>query len=98
MTDPQSAPATTVAVEDVTKRFGDFVAVDGVSFAVPEGTILGLIGPSGAGKTTAVRMLTGALAPTIGTVHVLGEDPRHFRRGRASRSATCRSCSRCTRT
>jgi ABC-2 type transport system ATP-binding protein len=80
VTDPQSAPPATVVVEDVTQRFGDFVAVDGVSFAVPEGTILGLIGPSGAGKTTVVRMLTGALAPTSGSVRVLGEDPRRFRR------------------
>ncbi len=80
MTDPQSAPRATVSVEDVTKRFGDFVAVDGVYLAVPERTILGLIGPSGAGKTTVVRMLTGALAPTSGTIRVLGEDPRHFRR------------------
>jgi ABC-2 type transport system ATP-binding protein len=80
VTDPQSAPPATVVVEDVGKQFGDFVAVDGVSFAVPEGTILGLIGPSGAGKTTVVRMLTGALAPTSGTVRVLEEDPRRFRR------------------
>ena len=80
MTETQSAPPATVVVEDVTKRFGDFVAVEGVSFAVKEGTILGLIGPSGAGKTTVVRMLTGALAPTSGTVRVLGEDPRRFPR------------------
>ena len=80
MTEPQSAPPAAVVVEDVTKRFGDFVAVGGVSFAVPEGTILGLIGPSGAGKTTVVRMLTGALASTSGTVRVLAEDPRRFRR------------------
>ena len=44
------------------------------------GTILGLIGPSGAGKTTTVRLLTGALTPTAGTVRVLGEEPRRFRR------------------
>ena len=80
MTDRQSAPPATVSVEDVTKRFGDFVAVDGVALAVPEGTILGLIGPSGAGKTTVVRMLTGAIAATSGTVRVLAEDPRRFRR------------------
>jgi ABC-2 type transport system ATP-binding protein len=47
---------------------------------VPVGTILGVIGPSGAGKTTTVRMLTGALGPTEGTVRVLGEDPIRFRR------------------
>jgi ABC-2 type transport system ATP-binding protein len=60
VTDPQPAPPATVVIEEMTKRFGDFTAVEGVSFAVPEGTILGLIGPSGAGKTTVVRTLTGA--------------------------------------
>lgn len=69
-----------VVVEDATKRFGDDVAVDSISLHVAPGTILGIIGPSGAGKTTTVRMLTGALAPTEGRVRVLGEDPRFFRR------------------
>jgi ABC-2 type transport system ATP-binding protein len=73
------APAA-IVVDHVTKRFGDLVAVDDVALAVPEGTILGVIGPSGAGKTTVVRMLTGAIQPTEGTVRVLGEDPRRFRR------------------
>lgn len=77
---PADDQPATVVVDHVTKRFGDLVAVDDVSFAVPEGTILGVIGPSGAGKTTTVRMMTGALAPTDGSVRVLGEDPRRFRR------------------
>ncbi|CAN5515162.1 ABC transporter ATP-binding protein [soil metagenome] len=72
--------ADAVVVEDATKRFGDDVAVDSLSLRVAPGTILGIIGPSGAGKTTTVRMLTGALAPTEGRVRVLGEDPRRFRR------------------
>jgi len=71
---------TSVVVEDATKRFGDFVAVEGISLTVDEGSILGVIGASGAGKTTVVRMLTGALEPTRGTVRVLGENPRRFRR------------------
>jgi ABC-2 type transport system ATP-binding protein len=75
---PSSRPG--VVVEHATRRFGDLVAVDDVSLTVPEGTILGLIGPSGAGKTTVVRMLTGALEPSSGTVEVLGENPRRFRR------------------
>ena len=77
-----SAPdeSATIVVDHATKRFGDLVAVDDVALTVSEGTILGVIGPSGAGKTTVVRMLTGALAPTEGTVRVLGEDPRRFRR------------------
>jgi ABC-2 type transport system ATP-binding protein len=79
------APALTpvdaaVIIDSVTKRFGDEVAVDAISLTVPVGTILGVIGPSGAGKTTTVRMLTGALGPTEGTVRVLGEDPIRFRR------------------
>ncbi|MGK2851647.1 MAG: ATP-binding cassette domain-containing protein [Candidatus Limnocylindrales bacterium] len=69
-----------VVIDGATKRFGDDVAVDSISLTVPTGTILGIIGPSGAGKTTTVRMLTGALAPSEGQVRVLGEDPRVFRR------------------
>jgi len=68
-----------VALDGVTRRFGDVVAVDGVSFALHPGTILGLIGPSGSGKTTLIRMLTGTLPPTAGRLAVLGEDPRRFR-------------------
>jgi ABC-2 type transport system ATP-binding protein len=66
-------------VDHATKRFGDVVAVDDLSFRVPGGSILGLIGPSGSGKTTTIRMLTGSLEPTEGAVSVLGEDPRRFR-------------------
>jgi ABC-2 type transport system ATP-binding protein len=69
-----------IVLEDVTVRFPEQLAVDGISLIVPTGTILGLIGPSGAGKTTTVRLLTGALAPTSGLVRVLGEEPRAFRR------------------
>jgi ABC-2 type transport system ATP-binding protein len=61
-------------------RFNDQIALDHVSFNVSAGTILGMIGPSGAGKTTTIRLLTGTLAPTEGSVSVLGEDPRKFAR------------------
>jgi ABC-2 type transport system ATP-binding protein len=61
-------------------QFPDQLAVDDISLVVPAGNILGLIGPSGAGKTTTIRVLTGALVPTSGRVSVLGEEPRHFRR------------------
>jgi ABC-2 type transport system ATP-binding protein len=82
---PQDAPLdvpadAAVVIDEVTKRFGDDVAVDGISLTVRTGTILGVIGPSGSGKTTTIRLLTGALAPTDGRVRVLGEDPRAFRR------------------
>jgi ABC-2 type transport system ATP-binding protein len=69
-----------VSINNATKRFGDDVAVDGISLRVVPGTILGIIGPSGAGKTTLVRMLTGAIAPTEGEIRVMGEDPRRFKR------------------
>jgi ABC-2 type transport system ATP-binding protein len=67
---------TNLAVEavDLVKHFGDTVAVDGVSFVVPEGTVLGLLGPNGAGKTTTVRMLTTLSPPTSGTGRVAGHD------------------------
>ncbi len=81
-----NAPPTAAAIEpaivmeDVTKRFGDEAAVEGISLTVPVGTILGIVGPSGSGKTTTIRLLTGALTASEGKIRVLGEDPRHFRR------------------
>jgi ABC-2 type transport system ATP-binding protein len=56
------------------RKFGDFTAVDGVSFAVPEGEIVGILGPNGAGKTTTIRMITGFLPPTAGRVTLGGKD------------------------
>jgi ABC-2 type transport system ATP-binding protein len=58
----------------LTKRFGDFVADDAVSFAVPAGETYGLLGPNGAGKTTLIRMLTTLLPPTSGAARVRGHD------------------------
>jgi ABC-2 type transport system ATP-binding protein len=55
-----------VRVEELTRRFGDFTAVDAVSFDVRRGEVFGFLGPNGAGKTTTIRMLTGLLAPTSG--------------------------------
>lgn len=69
-----------VLIDRVSKHFGDDVALDDVSVAVPQGTILGIIGPSGAGKTTLVRLMTGALTPTDGEIRVMGEDPIRFNR------------------
>jgi ABC-2 type transport system ATP-binding protein len=63
-----------IRVEGLVKRFGDFLAVDGVSFEVPEGQFFGLLGPNGAGKTTTIRMMTGVLRPDGGTVSILGTD------------------------
>jgi ABC-2 type transport system ATP-binding protein len=58
------------------RRFGAFTAVEGITFTVPEGTILALLGPNGAGKTTTVRMLAGLLAPTAGDATVIGYNVR----------------------
>jgi ABC-2 type transport system ATP-binding protein len=75
---------TAIVVDELTKRFGDFAAVDGVSFEVPEGQLVAVLGPNGAGKTTTLEMLEGFLAPTSGSVRVLGTDPhRGDRRWRA---------------
>ena len=63
-----------ILAEDLVKRFGDFVAVDRVSFAVARGEIFGFLGPNGAGKTTTIRMLLGLLNPTSGRALVLGYD------------------------
>src|SRR5438034_6110349 len=63
-----------VVVEGLRKRFGDVVALDGVTFEVPEATVFGLLGPNGAGKTTAVRVLATVLRPDEGRAEVLGHD------------------------
>jgi len=63
-----------IQVEGLTKRFGDFVAVDGVSFQVEKGEVFGLLGPNGAGKSTIIRMLCGILGPTAGGGTVAGYD------------------------
>jgi ABC-2 type transport system ATP-binding protein len=63
-----------VYVENLTKKFGDFTAVDSVSFTVAAGEIFALIGPNGAGKSTIIKMLTTMLPPTSGTASVAGYD------------------------
>ena len=65
---------TAIAVRDIVKCFGDFTAVDGISFAVEDGETFGLLGPNGAGKSTLIRMLTTLLLPTSGTALVAGYD------------------------
>lgn len=66
-----------VEVEHLTKRFGDFVAVDALSFSVNHGEVFGLLGPNGAGKSTLIRMLTTLVPPTSGTARVNGFDIIH---------------------
>jgi len=64
----------TVEVENLVKKFGDFVAVDHISFRVRRGEIFGFLGPNGAGKSTAIRILCGLLRPTSGLARVGGYD------------------------
>ncbi len=56
------------------KRFGGLTAVDGVSFTLREGEVVGLLGPNGSGKTTVLNMISGALSPTSGTIHLAGRN------------------------
>ena len=59
-----------IRLKDLTKRYGKFTAVDGITLDVPRGELFGLLGPNGAGKTTTMRMIAGILRPTSGSVHV----------------------------
>ena len=68
------AAAPAIEVAGLTKRFGDFTAVDGISFTVGEGEIFGMLGPNGAGKSTLIRMLTTLLPPSGGSARVAGAD------------------------
>ncbi len=63
-----------IEAQSLTRRYGDFLAVDRISFSVNEGEIVGILGPNGAGKTTTIRMITGFLPPTSGRVTVAGRD------------------------
>jgi ABC-2 type transport system ATP-binding protein len=67
---------TTPAIETaaLTRRFGDFTAVDNVNLRVDAGQFFGFLGPNGAGKSTTIKMLTGLLAPTSGSIRILGQD------------------------
>jgi ABC-2 type transport system ATP-binding protein len=66
--------AAILEAEQLTKQYGDVVAVDGVDLSVEEGEIFGLLGPNGAGKTTTISMLTGVLEPTSGSARIGGRD------------------------
>jgi len=73
-----------IVAQNLTKRFGRIVAVDGVDFDIPRGHVVGFLGPNGAGKSTAIRMITGFLPPTAGRAIVGGHDVvRHWRLARS---------------
>jgi ABC-2 type transport system ATP-binding protein len=63
-----------IEIEGLTKRFGGFTAVDGVTFSVARGEVVGFLGPNGAGKSTTMRMLAGFITPSAGTARLCGED------------------------
>ena len=63
-----------IKVENVTKKYGSFVAVDNISFEIGEGEIIGFLGPNGAGKTTTMSMITGFIEPTEGKIEIDGYD------------------------
>ncbi|MEM7462039.1 MAG: ABC transporter ATP-binding protein [Pseudomonadota bacterium] len=69
-----ASPAATIAVDakGISKKFGDFTAVNNLDLSIEEGTIYGFLGPNGCGKTTTMRLLTGLLTPTNGSIEVLG--------------------------
>jgi ABC-2 type transport system ATP-binding protein len=69
---PMDVPA--ISTENLTRRFGDLVAVENVNLRVTAGQFFGFLGPNGAGKSTTIKMLTGLLAPTSGRIEILGHD------------------------
>lgn len=77
--------STVIQARNLTKKFGDEVAVENLTFEIPQGKIFGFIGPSGCGKTTTIRLMTGIYEPTAGEVSVLGKSPRNFSQGTQAR-------------
>jgi len=67
-----------ISIEGLTKRFGEVVAVDGLSFELDQGSVTGFLGPNGAGKTTTLRMLLGLVTPTAGTARINGRPYREL--------------------
>ena len=68
-----NSETTAIVVEDLTKRFGDFTAVNQISFQVQRGEIFGFLGPNGSGKSTFIRILTGLIRPDNGYFEIFGE-------------------------
>jgi ABC-2 type transport system ATP-binding protein len=82
--------APTLQVDKLTKKFGDSYAVDGLSFRIEKGEIVGLLGVNGAGKTTAINMILGLVEPTSGEVRIFGKD---FKKNRVSILRRANFCS-----
>ena len=79
-----------ISVKGVTKRFGDYVALDDVSLEVPDGSLTALLGPSGSGKSTLLRIIGGLELPDEGSIEINGEDATAVRPSGAA-SASCSS-------
>jgi ABC-2 type transport system ATP-binding protein len=87
-----------VLTQNLTRRFGNFTAVDHVSFSVDAGEIVGYLGPNGSGKTTTIRMLLGLYEPSEGHATVLGYEMHSGNRRKCVRGTDiCPKNSRCTR-
>ena len=78
MTSGESVSEIRIVADHLTKRFGDFVAVDAISFEARAGEIIGFLGPNGAGKSTTIRILCGLLRPSAGRAEVAGFDVARF--------------------
>jgi ABC-2 type transport system ATP-binding protein len=73
---PNGSPVFAVEIKNLVRRFNDFTAVDDINLHVARGQFFGFLGPNGAGKSTTIKMLTGLLRPTSGSIAVLGSDPQ----------------------
>lgn len=80
-----------ITVEHLTKCYGDFLAVDDLSFEIEEGHVYGFLGPNGAGKSTTMNIITGCLSATSGRVRIDGHDISRSPARPSGSSATCRS-------
>ncbi len=84
-----------IEVSNLTKRYAGRTAVSDISFSVARGEIVGLLGPNGAGKSTTMRILSGFMPATSGTVRVAGFDVFHSRMKCVGGSVSCRKIIRC---
>src|SRR5437016_10789380 len=75
-----------LSVENLSKKYRDTIAVDGISFDVERNEIVGLLGPNGAGKTTTINMILGVLEPTSGSIRIEGVDLNSHRRSALART------------
>jgi ABC-type sugar transport system ATPase subunit len=92
MTDAaESAPGAILRARGISKNFGPVVALENVSFAIPRGEIIGLVGDNGAGKSTLVKIISGVLAPDSGTIEFEGSTRRLLRPQRRALRASRRS-------